>query len=588
LSEDRTIYSWGRNYRQFHICAKADSSSSGRQIASTVAVDLSHKYYPEELPFRLPEPIAQISVGNWHYVVLTSTGQVYTWGCNDCGQLGHYSKTDQNTPRPVKALSRRFIRSVAAGSEFTVCVDAEGQVLAWGRADGGQLGIDSNARRDSNPANVKKSALPILAPTLVPGLPPPSERFDDSGSIVNVRSNLRSCYSDIDADFPDFSSVGHKPEVYAKESVLVALQRLEGSYDSHKITQISCHFGQYYASSFCCELQQRWDKAFLYGIRLLKTINDNTRADEKSLKNSIINLAESILASIDNVVSDDVVMDNDETAIISFIFELFKACDDYMIQVGEIEECLLERKSFISPCLAIVLFREKIRLNFLPFPTQMVLSVKHVPDTIREQLSRRFLNALTCCISQQVYEGKHSYNFISNQHGDDDAMEDEANIGRSEMTTDLMSEKFDRELKQVIENKLKFQIHRSSIFLSSVTATTVSAPSSEIRGTAPWQQGIDDRYKNLPDSVVFTCNHNFPKYWMEGTILPEFTKRMKGLPKPLPETAQMLSHYYSQTGALIPAACPCCVFNNLRQEQLNLLQETGGELSMHKSTFWEV
>ena len=32
-------------------------------------------------------------------------------------------------------------------------------------------------------------------------------------------------------------ALGHKPEVYAKESVLVALQRLEGSYDSHKITQ---------------------------------------------------------------------------------------------------------------------------------------------------------------------------------------------------------------------------------------------------------------------------------------------------------------------------------------------------------------
>ena len=217
----------------------------------------------------------------------------------------------------------------------------------------------------------------------------------------------------------------------------------------------------------------------------------------------------------------------------------------------------------------------------------MVLSVKHVPDTIREQLSRRFLNDLTCCISHQIYEGKHSYNFISNHQGDD-VIEDEVNVSRNEMTADLTSEKFDRELKQVIENKLKFQVHRSSIFLSSVTAATVSAASSAIRGTAPWQHGIDDRYKNLPASIVFTCNHNFPKYYMEDMILPEFTQRMKGLPKPLPETAQMLSHYYSQTGALIPAACPCCVFNNLRQEQLNLLQETGGELNMHKSTFWEV
>ena len=36
-------------------------------------------------------------------------------------------------------------------------------------------------------------------------------------------------------------------------------------------------------------------QAFLYGIQLLQTIHDNTRGDEKSLKNSIVNLAESIL-----------------------------------------------------------------------------------------------------------------------------------------------------------------------------------------------------------------------------------------------------------------------------------------------------
>ena len=65
--------------------------------------------------------------------------------CNSCHLEGALvfipfpSFSLQSTPRLVKALSRRFITSVAAGSEFTVCVDAEGQVFAWGKADGGQV-----------------------------------------------------------------------------------------------------------------------------------------------------------------------------------------------------------------------------------------------------------------------------------------------------------------------------------------------------------------------------------------------------------------------------------------------------------------
>ena len=159
---------------------------------------------------------------------------------------------------------------------------------------------------------------------------------------------------------------------------------------------------------------------------------------------------------------------------------------------------------------------------------------------------------------------------------------------KTQLDDDVTSDKFDKQLKQTMENKLKFQKHRSCIFLSSVTAATVSAASSAIRGISPRQQDISGRSHNAPDSVVFTCNHNFPKYYIEDIILPEFKQRIQGLPKPLPETADMLCHYYTQTNALIPAACPCCVYNNLRQEQLHLLQEAGGELSLNKSTFWDI
>lgn len=195
------------------------------------------------------------------------------------------------------------------------------------------------------------------------------------------------------------------------------------------------------------------------------------------------------------------------------------------------------------------------------------------------------MNILTSCITEQIYEGSRSYSCFTDES--EAEITDEI-LMQDELNDDVMSENMDIQIKQIIENKLKYQQYKNCIFLSSVAAATISAASSAIRGTTPWQQRGDDRISNLPDSMIFTCIHNFPKYYMEDVILPEFKQRIQGLPKPLPETAEMLCHYYTQIYALIPAACPCCVYNSLRQEQLHLLQEAGGELSLNKSTFWEV
>eukprot|EP00795_Rhopilema_esculentum_P001965 gene1965-17508_t len=590
ISEDQTLYSWGRNYKQFHICAKAESATSGRHLASSMATDLSHKYYPEELPFRLPEQIAQLSVGNWHFVALTTVGQVYTWGCNDCGQLGHYNKIDQITPRPVKALSRRFITSVAAGSEFTVCVDAEDQVFAWGKADAGQLGIDTTGIKDSGTGAMKKSgaSASLLSPTPVPRMPSVTERSNSVGSGGAV-SNKREVTFDIDADFPDFSSIGHGVLAYSPESVLVALQKLNGSYNPWTIVSIGEQLKLFYAVSFCCEMHQRWDKAFTYGIAALKCIQNGKGATDFNFGEKIIVLAESILSSIEDLHSDNGDVTNDMSALVSFVFELFQASCDFLVPLKDIEDCLIKKTSFLAPVLAVVLFSGQINVESLPFSVQLVLSSKTLPQAFELQLSPSFLNSLTASIIDEISLGSRSYNFLI-QPFESSCVGDSLSTPNDELTSNSLPENFDSNLKQIIENRLKLQQRRNCIFLSSVTAATVSAASSGLRASSAWQRksGTHAHGGIGYDSVVFTCNHNFPKYYIEDVILPEFVQRVQGLPKPLPGTANVLLRYYTQTHAAIPAACPCCVYNNLRLEQLHLLQETGSELSGNKSTFWEV
>ena len=223
----------------------------------------------------------------------------------------------------------------------------------------------------------------------------------------------------------------------------------------------------------------------------------------------------------------------------------------------------------------------------LPLPVQLVLSSRTIHAVVRAKLSSSFYNKLTTIALDQIYLGNKSYAFLAEQLSDPSggAIDD----NQQELKGEIAAKNFDSILKQILENKLKFHKHRSCIFISSVTAATVSAASSAVRGAVPWQQSTDKNHGNIePDSVVFTCNHNFPRYYVIDFILPEFKQRLSGLPKPLPQTTEVLVRFYTQIRSLIPAACPCCVYNNLRQEQFHLLQETGGEMSGNKSTFWEV
>ena len=82
--------------------------------------------------------VSAIAAGNYHAVALTSNGTVWTWGGNNFGQLGlGYPLTPQLTPTMVPGLTN--ITAVAAGYYFTLALESDGTVWAWGDNASGQL-----------------------------------------------------------------------------------------------------------------------------------------------------------------------------------------------------------------------------------------------------------------------------------------------------------------------------------------------------------------------------------------------------------------------------------------------------------------
>ena len=73
----------------------------------------------------------QIACGYYHTVALSPNGEVFTWGLNLNGQLGHGDRKDRNVPTKVESLSRETIVKVACGCDHTAAVTSTGNLLAW-------------------------------------------------------------------------------------------------------------------------------------------------------------------------------------------------------------------------------------------------------------------------------------------------------------------------------------------------------------------------------------------------------------------------------------------------------------------------
>ena len=72
-------------------------------------------------------------------VALSASGLVYTWGKNSIGQLGIDTATTYR-PIPQALVGIPQMTTIAAGDDFVVALDVDGNIWTWGNNENGQLG----------------------------------------------------------------------------------------------------------------------------------------------------------------------------------------------------------------------------------------------------------------------------------------------------------------------------------------------------------------------------------------------------------------------------------------------------------------
>ncbi|MGA2005992.1 MAG: hypothetical protein ABSH27_00325 [Solirubrobacteraceae bacterium] len=151
------LYSFGDNYDG----ELGDGTSFGTPNGNSTPLPL---YLPDVESIvgsntTVPPPeVAQVAVGSFHSLVLTSAGKLYAFGLNENGQLGNSDGNGVSTGEVgftfVDIPSGAAVTDIAAGANHSLAISA-GRLWAFGDDHDGQLGTTPDTGANPTPTVVR-------------------------------------------------------------------------------------------------------------------------------------------------------------------------------------------------------------------------------------------------------------------------------------------------------------------------------------------------------------------------------------------------------------------------------------------------
>ncbi|KAF1949233.1 RCC1/BLIP-II [Byssothecium circinans] len=121
--------------------------------------------------------VVSVSCGSYHSFAIDQDGELWAWGLNSYGEAGLPIQDDDMAsssvypPQKVKSIQGKKMKSVQGGSHHSIGVTINGECLVWGRADGGQCGINlKSLPEDSVVKDFRGNVRIVSVPTVVPNI----------------------------------------------------------------------------------------------------------------------------------------------------------------------------------------------------------------------------------------------------------------------------------------------------------------------------------------------------------------------------------------------------------------------------------
>lgn len=151
-----TIKATDKIYASYNMTAVVSESGEGQLIGSGLP-NMQSKLYSPIIPIR---NIRHVSCGQNHVACINTQCEVFTWGSDECGCLGHGKRGTIAIPKKVECFEGISIIHVSCGGYHTAFVGlgrgdtSYGDVYTCGQGTGGQLGLGETILSSSTPARI--------------------------------------------------------------------------------------------------------------------------------------------------------------------------------------------------------------------------------------------------------------------------------------------------------------------------------------------------------------------------------------------------------------------------------------------------
>ncbi|XP_078595425.1 uncharacterized protein LOC144872787 isoform X2 [Branchiostoma floridae x Branchiostoma japonicum] len=540
VTSSQQVYTFGRHpqvWKQYlqNSRRQARASTSYTQSPAKHAMGLSGELFkPLWVQCRVEGRIRQVVAGAVHNMLLTSSGEVFSWGMNNCGQLGHGGRSEVTIPKVVHVLSGKSVVAIAAGEDFSVAVDRSGKVWVWGRNSHGQLGIDM---KQSSSSSSSSSSLGIssfigrdvLTPLQLQGIP---------GAIVlrevednDVGGEDEESLEDVedDAGLPDLSTVDKGGPAYGRQALRAAIKHLGTFYQPHDVVRLCQDYEDWASAADIYDELNLYPQALVYRLKALR------RADSEISSDEAVNHVSSYITMVIEDSTGGLDSSQRYQQLLEGVVEFWQEAG---LETAGLEPVLETH----LPTLACPLFMVLHRGN------RETQTTGEAPSTQSVRFSTSFHLKLTSAVTQQITQGKVPLE-------QEEALQ-EAILGSNHSSLlplpsnsdNLVPE--DKLWQEIMHNLQKDAGKRGCIQLSQSEAEAVFGdrrPKEESR---------------IPQKAVFfTCGHSYREEDYREEVY-RFESRMKAHSAPLTLTTRLLCDHFN-TNTQIPMACPKCVLNTV-------------------------
>ena len=135
INEEGELYAWGKNYSG-QVGDGTSSISSNRASPVKICITTTN----------CPANWVKVAAGDDHSLAINSDRKLYAWGHNNQGQLGNGSTYGRRN-RPTQIGTAANWKMVSAGAGYSLAINEEGKLYAWGSHGYGRLGIGRQPAR---------------------------------------------------------------------------------------------------------------------------------------------------------------------------------------------------------------------------------------------------------------------------------------------------------------------------------------------------------------------------------------------------------------------------------------------------------